>query len=299
MRITLLGTSCGVPTAERGLPSVALRREGEVLLFDCGEGTQRQMIKFGISFMKVSKVFITHFHGDHYLGLFGLVQSMSFFGREDELDIFGPVGMEEIAGNLRSIGNFRSNFEITGHDLASGDRIDCDGFSVHAHEVSHVIPTLGYVLKEHDRPGRFDLARAMDMGIPEGTLYKDLQQGRTIRWNGRKIRPEDVIGNPRPGRKLVYFGDVSPTPQLSEIAHGADLLVTEATFCEEMADKAVETGHSTIGQSCEIARNADVKRLILTHFSPRYEKDRISSEADFPSVIIGEDGLSLELPYSE
>ena len=297
MRITLLGTSCGVPTAERGLPSVAMRREGEVLLFDCGEGTQRQMINFGISFMRVTRIFITHFHGDHYLGLFGLVQSMSFFGREERLEIFGPAGTEKITGILRTIGNFRSSFEVSGRDLEPGDRVECEGYDVLAHGVEHVVPTLGYVLKEHERPGRFDLERARSLGLPEGNLYKELQQGRSVEWEGKTIRPGDVIGRPRPGRKIVYFGDVYPSADLVNIARGADLAVTEATFCEDMSERAAETGHYTVRQACQMAKEAGVRRLLLTHFSPRYEKDQISAEVDFPSTIIGEDGLSLEIKY--
>jgi len=299
MRVTLLGTSCGVPTVKRGLPCAAVRREGEVLLFDCGEGTQRQMIIFGISFMKVSSVFITHFHGDHYLGLFGLVQSMSFFGREERLDIFGPEGTEQISGFLRSIGNFRSGFEIAGHDLEDGERVERDGYSVLARGVNHVVPTLGYVLEEGERPGRFDLDRARSLGLPEGRLYKELQEGRSVEWSGKTIPPEDVIGGPRPGRRVVYFGDVMPSPDLPEIARDADLLVMEGTFCQDLADRAVETGHSTVRQACTIARESGAKRLLLTHFSPRYEREQISAEIDFGQAVIGEDGLTLDVPYPE
>ena len=299
MKVTLLGTSCGVPTAERGLSCAAVRREREVVLFDCGEGTQRQMMAFGLSFMRVNSVYVTHFHGDHYLGLFGLVQSMSFFGREEPLDLYGPPGMTELARRLPRIGNFRSGFEVRGHDLSSGDCIQRDGYVVECRAVDHVVPTNGYALLEDHRPGKFDLEKARSLGIPEGRLYKELQQGRTVTVGGREISPQDVIGPPRRGRKLVYLGDVVPGAGAVALSRGADLLITEATFCDDLAERAAETGHSTVRNACKLARDAGVRRLLITHFSPRYELEEIEAEVDFPRTVIGRDGLTLEVRYDE
>ncbi len=297
MKVTLLGTSCGVPTADRGLPAVAVQREREILLFDCGEGTQRQMMRFGLSFMKVSKIFITHFHGDHYLGLFGLVQSMSFFGRENPLDLYGPPGMAVLSDAFASIGNFRSGFEVRGHDLESGESVGCNGYRVLAVQVDHLVPTLGYALEEDTRPGKFDLGKAGSLGIPEGRLYKDLQQGRAINWQGRRVTPEEIVGPPRPGRRVVYFGDVLPSEAAVSLSRGADLLICEATFCEDLSERAIETGHSTVKRSCQMAREAKVMRLVLTHFSPRYNAEAIKEEIDLPRTVIGKDGLTLEVRY--
>lgn len=255
------------------------------------------MVRFGLSFMKVSKIFVTHFHGDHYLGLFGLVQSMSFFGRDQPLDIYGPPGMERISGILESIGDFRSGFSIVGHDLQSGDRVKCDGYQVSGMAVQHLVPTLGYVMQEDERPGSFNLDKAKAMGIPEGRLYKDLQMGRTIRWEGKEVRPEEILGPPRRGRKIVYLGDVLPSDQAMSLSRGANLLICEATFCEDLSDRAVETGHSTVRGACQMARDAGVRRLLLTHFSPRYDEEAIADEVDFPRTTIGKDGLTLEIRY--
>jgi len=297
MKVTLLGTSCGVPTPERGLPAVAVRREREVMLFDCGEGTQRQMIRFGLSFSKVNRIFVTHYHGDHYLGLFGLVQSMSFFGRERPLDLYGPRGMNRISRAIANIGNFAPAFDVVGHDLGPGERVECDHYIVRAEVVEHIVPTVGYSLEEDQRPGKFDLSKARKLGIPEGRLYKELQGGNAIRWQGRTIRPSEVLGPSRPGRKIVYLGDVLPSDRAVALCQDADLLVCEATFCEDLADRARETGHSTVKQSCEIARRANAKRLLLTHFSPRYDRQAIERELEFPGAIVGEDGLTVEVPY--
>lgn len=292
--MTVLGTSCGVPTAERGLPSVAVRREGEVLLFDCGEGTQRQMMRFGISFMKVSRIFVTHFHGDHYLGLFGLIQSMSFFGREDPLEVYGPAGTSEISRLLGAIGHFRSGFEVRGHDLEDSE-VQGMGYTVVSRWVDHVVPTLGYALIEDARPGRFDPDKALSLGVPEGRLFKEIQQGRSVVVDGREIAPGDILGPPRPGRKIVYFGDVIGTDPAVALARDADLLICEATFCDDLSERAEETGHLTVRQACGIAKRAGVKRLLLTHFSPRYDLEDIQREVEFPNAILGRDGATLEV----
>ncbi len=299
MKVMLLGTSCGVPTSERGLPAVAVCREREILLFDCGEGTQRQMVRFGLSFMKVDRIFLTHFHGDHYLGLFGLTQSMSFFGRQKPLHMYGPPGMEAIAETVSCIGNFRAGFKIVGHDIGPGDSVACQGYAVTPAAVDHLVPTLGYILQEDQRPGKFDVERASAMGIPPGRLYKELQMGRTVRVGRALIAPEQIVGPPRPGRKIVYLGDVLPSSSVVKFCRNADLLICEATFCEDLADRARETGHSTVRLACEIAAEAGVKRLLLTHFSPRYDEEAISEEITFRRTIVGRDGLTLEVRYSD
>ncbi len=297
MKVTLLGTSCGVPTRERGLPSVLIKRNGDAMLFDCGEGTQRQMMRFGVSFMKIDRVFVTHFHGDHYLGLFGLIQSMSFFGREEDLDIYGPRGMIEICETIAEIGNFMPGFEVVGHDISSGHNVEGSGFEVSAAKVRHSVPTLAYVIQEEERPGKFDIDKAKSIGIPEGALYKELQNGKEIQWEGKVVRPREVIGPPRPGRKVVYIGDALPTNEMVSTARDSDLMICEATFCQELADRALETGHSTVKQVCDVARKASVRKLVLTHFSPRYDIEDVREEVSFDKTIIASDGLEIKVPY--
>lgn len=293
-----MGTSCGVPTKYRGLPSVALRKNGELLLFDCGEGTQRQMMTYGLSFMKINRIFITHLHGDHYLGLFGLVQSMSFFGRTDPLEVFGPRSMESVCETVTTIGDFSPGFEVLGSDLSPGQTVDCEGYSVTAEGVRHSVPTLAYVVEEHERPGKFDVEKARSIGIPEGLLYKRLQEGEVVEWQGRSVEPSELMGPPRPGRKVVYIGDAEPTDEIVAIAKSANLLISEGTFCDDLADRAQETGHSTVRQICAIAERASVGRLLLTHFSPRYDAEDIRREVSFQPTLIGRDGMTLEVQYS-
>src|SRR5437899_9693518 len=218
MQIVFLGTSGSWPTPRRNVSAVALKRGPEVLLFDCGEGTQRQFMLSKLSFMQVSRVFVSHFHGDHFLGLPGMVQSMSMNGREAPLEVYGPRGIERLVGELLSLGYFTPGFAVHAKELPPGGEIDCGEYVVRAFEAVHTVPCVSFVLEEKTRPGRFSVDRAEALGIPSGPLYRQLQAGEPVTIGGRTIRPEDVLGPPRRGRKIVYTGDTMPHETLLEMA---------------------------------------------------------------------------------
>ncbi|HDO19276.1 MAG TPA: ribonuclease Z, partial [Thermoplasmatales archaeon] len=232
--IIFLGTGGSWPTAKRNVSAIAVKRGGEIILFDCGEGTQRQIQKSNISYMQITKIFITHFHGDHFLGLPGLIQTMQLNDRANPLHIYGPKGTERIVDTIKTLGYFKPAYPIYGMDLKDGDVIECDGYKIRAFRVNHTVPTLGYVLEENERPGRFDKKRALELGIPEGPLFGRLQRGREVKLDdGRVIKPSMVMGPPRPGRKIVYSGDTRPCDKLKEISRNADVLIHDATFASE------------------------------------------------------------------
>ena len=302
MRIVFLGTSGSWPTPKRNVSAIAVKRGPEVLLFDCGEGTQRQFMLSNLSFMQVTRVFLTHFHGDHFLGLPGLVQSMSMNGRERELLVYGPRGTEDLVETLVNIGHFKSAFPVVARGVKGGEEVDCGEYVVRAIEASHTVPATGYVLEEGIRPGRFSLEKAKALGIPEGPLFSRLQEGQTVTVDGQAIPPDRVLGPPRRGRKIVYTGDTLPSNRILEAARDADVLIHDATADTALEEKANRYGHSTGRQAAEIARDANVRTLILTHVSPRYE-DTASILADakavFPNVYMAEDFFEYETPYRE
>ncbi len=302
MRIVFLGTSGSWPTPKRNVSAIAVKRGPEVLLFDCGEGTQRQFMLSNLSFMQVTRVFLTHFHGDHFLGLPGLVQSMSMNGRERELLVYGPRGTEDLVETLVNIGHFKSAFPVVARGVKGGEEVDCGEYVVRAIEASHTVPATGYVLEEGIRPGRFSLEKAKALGIPEGPLFSRLQEGQTVTVDGQAIPPDRVLGPPRRGRKIVYTGDTLPSNRILEAARDADVLIHDATADTALEEKANRYGHSTGRQAAEIARDANVRTLILTHVSPRYE-DTASILADakavFPNTYMAEDFFEYEPPYRE
>ena len=210
MQIVFLGTSGSWPTPKRNVSGIAIKRGPEVVLFDCGEGTQRQFMASKLSFMQVSRVFLTHFHGDHFLGLPGLLQSMNFFGREAPLEVYGPKGCEALVLQLVSLGHFKAAYPVRARDLSPGETVDCGEYEVAAFEAVHTVPGLSYVLEEKPRAGRFDLEKAKALGIPAGPLYSRLQEGQAVTVDGKTFRPEQVRGPPRRGRKIVYTGDSMP-----------------------------------------------------------------------------------------
>lgn len=298
MKVTFLGTGGSIPSVNRSVSSAALQYGSDVLLFDCGEGTQRQLMMSSLSFMKIKRIFITHFHGDHFLGLPGLIQSMSFSGREDPLYIHGPAGMVELVNGIISLGYFAKGFEVWVGELDHGDTVKMDGYSVSAVRVDHSVPALGYVFQEDERPGRFLPGRAKGVGVPEGPLFSRLQRGHSVTVSGREVTPEMVMGPPRRGRKVVISGDTRPCQNLEEAARGADLLVHEATLDSSLADKAREFGHSTAEGAAGLAARAGVRSLFLNHISNRYEEpDLLEEEARqvFSGAVVAEDLMSVEV----
>jgi len=271
LRIIFLGTSGSWPTIKRGAPSIAIKRSGEVILFDCGEGTQRQLQKSNLSYMQISKIFITHFHGDHFLGMPGLIQTMQLNDRETPLNIYGPKGMNILVKQLLSLGYFSPNYKIISHEVDEGTILDFNEYTISIIRVKHGVPTIAYCFEEKLRPGKFNKPKALKLGIPEGPLYSKLQRGKEITLdNGKKIKPSMVLGPPRKGRKIVISGDTNPIKKMIDFAKGADILIHEATFDSSYEDISGDYGHSTSKQAADIAKKAKVNKLLLTHISPRY-----------------------------
>lgn len=302
MQIVFLGTSGSWPTPKRNVSAIAVKRGPEVILFDCGEGTQRQFMQSKLSFMQVSRIFLTHFHGDHFLGLPGLIQSMNFFGREAPLDVYGPTGAERLVAEVLSLGYFNPGFPVRAKELAAGASVDCGEYAVTAFEAVHTVPGLSYALEENVRPGRFSLEKAKELGIPAGPLYSQLQEGHAVTVGGRTIRPDEVLGPPRRGRKVVYTGDSMPHELLTKMAHGADVLIHDATSDAALEEKANRYGHSSSRQAAQVAKDAAVGLLVLTHLSPRYEDTTTilsDAKAIFDRVMLAEDFAEIEVPYPD
>jgi len=276
LRIIFLGTGGSWPTVKRNVSSLAIKRGSEILLFDCGEGTQRQFQQSNLSYMQISKIFITHFHGDHFLGLPGLIQTMQLNDRETPLHIYGPKGMEHLTNHLLTLGYFRPSYEIISHDITNGDEVEFEEYSIHVLKVKHNVPAFAYCLEEQQRPGKFNKPKALELGIPEGPLFSKLQCGQTISLaNGKNITPDMILGPSRKGRKIVISGDTMPCEEMIAFSKNADILVHEATFDSELEDIAKDYGHTTAAQAAEIAKKADVEKLFLVHISPRYLDYRV------------------------
>lgn len=271
MEILFLGTGGSWPCKEYNVPAIAIKFNNEIILFDCGEGTQRQFMQSKYSFMRVSKIFITHFHGDHFLGLPGLVQSMNLNDRTDDLEIYGPKGTIKIIATLLNLGYFTPAFNIKLFDLDKNENVKFNKYDVQAIPVDHGVPALGFVLQENSRPGKFNLTKAKALGIPKGPLYRKLQSGKTIEIKGKKIKPEMVLGKPRKGRKIVYSGDTRPCDAIIRSSKDANVLIHDACLDSTLETKAKNYGHSTAKQAAEVAKSAKVKVLFLIHHSPRYK----------------------------
>lgn len=300
IRVTFLGTAAARPTVGRNVSGLAVQREGDLMLFDCGEGTQRQMMRFGTGFA-VGAIFVTHLHADHFLGIIGLLRTMGLQGREEPLQFFGPRGAEEVLQSATHLGVDRIQFPISIRELEPGDAVPRGEYEVQAFRVQHGTPALGYILREHPRLGRFDVDRARALGVPEGPLFGQLHRGEPVSVGGRTIDPSEVVGDPRPGRLVVYTGDTRPVPSTLDAARGADLLIHEATFTEDEAQRAFETFHSTARGAARLAREAEVDRLVLTHVSARYADNPspLLEEAVeiFQQTTVAHDGLTIELGY--
>ena len=299
--LVFLGTSGSMPTAQRAPSALLLRRGGDRLLFDCAEGTQRQLLRSSVGLIDVREVFLTHFHADHYLGLPGMLKTFALRGRVDPMTIYGPRGLVELFAALRRVFG-KLTYEVELVQLAPGDVLDRGDHRLVAVGVDHGVSAIGYALVEQPRPGRFDVEAADALGVPPGPERGTLQGGDPITLpDGRTITPDSVLGQPRPGRTIVIAGDTAPAREIVDVARGADLLVHEATFCEEERDRAAETLHSTAAGAAEIARAAEVRLLALTHISNRYFGPEVLREAReiFPETIVPRDFDVVEVPFPE
>jgi ribonuclease Z len=302
LTIRFLGTAASRPTVERNVSALAVVREGETLLFDCGEGTQRQMMRYGISF-GLGDIFFSHFHADHILGVIGLIRTMALQGRTDPLRLWGPRGAVRILRRAEGFGAERPGFPVEIFELAEGESIRRDEYAVVPFGADHRgTPALGYAIVENARKGRFDPERARAIGIPEGPLWGRIHRGLAVTLDdGRTIDPAEIVGPPRSGRRIAITGDTRPCAATVEAAQGADLLIHEATFAEEEAQRAADTGHSTAREAAEIAARAAVKRLILTHLSARYSRDTRDLEREaravFPETLVARDGMEVEIVF--
>ncbi|MCX8153469.1 MAG: ribonuclease Z [Candidatus Bathyarchaeota archaeon] len=304
LRILFLGTSGSVPTNTRSLPAVLIKRQDEYLMFDCGEGVQRQMIKAKVGFHKKMKIFISHMHGDHVLGLLGILQTMALMDRERKVEVYGPVGLKRLLESAREVLQFCLTFPVEVYEIRDAGVIcETKEYMVEAAKSSHVITSWAYAFVEKPRPGRFYPEKARALGVPEGELWSRLQHGESVTLpNGLIVNPHEVAGPPRKGRKIIYTGDTRPFGGFAEFAANADLIIHESTFDDTLSDKADLDGHSTPRQAAQQAAAAKAKKLVLTHISARYADPSVLLEQArkiFSDVLVAEDFMELELPLSE
>jgi len=300
--LVFLGTSASMPTSQRAPAAFLLRRGGERLLFDCAEGTQRQLQRSTVGLPDIEEIFLTHFHADHFLGLPGMLKTFALRGREDvPLTVYGPEGLRALFSRLKPFLG-RLPYRLTTVELSVGETLERGDYVLETFAVEHGVPALGYALVEYDRPGRFDVATADALGVPPGRERGVLQGGEPLTLaDGRVITPEAVLGPARPGRKVVLTGDTAPSPSVVQAAHKADLLVHEATFSADEVARARETLHATAAEAAEVARLADVKLLALTHVSTRYFGSELAGEARevFANTVVPRDFDVIEVPFLE
>jgi ribonuclease Z len=299
--LVFLGTSGSVPTARRGLAGTLLRRGGERILFDCGEGTQRQLLRSSVGLVELPEIFLTHYHADHYLGLPGMLKTFALRGREVPLTVYGPPGLVDLFSILRRIFG-RLNYELGLVELRPGEAVERADYRIEAIAVEHGITANGYALVEAPRPGRFDVEEARRLGVPSGPLFGRLQGGETVELDDvASVAPEQVLGPPRPGRKVVLAGDTRATASVLAAARDADLLVHEATFSVEEGERAEETLHATATTAAELAAAAGVRMLALTHLSNRYFGPEIVREARalFPETVVPRDFDIIDVRFPE
>jgi len=301
MRVVFLGTSGSMPTTRRSSSSVVVRLGRDLMMFDCGEGTQRQMVRARVGFRRNMKIFLTHLHGDHVLGLPGLLQTMSLLRRERQLDVYGPIGtVEYVKAFSETLGG--PTFPVVIHEILEPSVVYSDDrLEVVAVKSSHRVESWSYGLIEKPRPGRFHPDKAKALGVPEGRLWHALQHGEAVTVEGRTVEPTQVSDPPRPGRRIVISGDTRPYPEMIELARSADLLIHEATFSHDLQERAEEDGHTTAREAAEVAKEAGAKMLALIHISSRYfDPDVLLEEAKqvYKDVFIAEDLMEIELPLS-
>ena len=302
LRLTFLGTSAAQPTIGRNLTGHALRREREFFLVDCGEGTQRQLQRSTVGLPDIEEIFLTHYHADHFLGLPGMLKTFALRGRDETpLTVYGPRGLRELFKQLQPFLG-RLPYPTSLVELEPGETVPRGDYAIEPFAADHGVAALGYALVEPERPGRFDVAIADELGVPAGPARGRLQAGEDVALpDGRTVTPAAVLGEPRPGRRVVISGDTSPSPTVVQAAYGADLLVHEASFLADEAERARETNHSTAAVAAEVARLAQVRLLALTHVSPRYFGPELAEEARavFPNTVVPRDFDVIEVPFVE
>jgi ribonuclease Z len=299
--LVFLGTSGSMPTARRAPAALLLRRGGERLLFDCAEGTQRQLLRSNVGLIELREIFLTHYHADHYLGLPGMLKTFSLRGRELPITVYGPPGLRDLFDGLRRIFG-RLSYMVELKELRPGDELIREDYRLATFAVAHGVSAIGYALVEEARPGRFDVQAADALGVPAGPERGALQRGESVTLpDGEVITADKVLGSPRPGRKVVIAGDGSPSESVIEAARGADVLVHEATFCEDERDRARETQHSTALEAAGVARAAGVELLALTHLSNRYSGGEVAREAStiFPATVVPKDFDTIDVRFEE
>ena len=299
--VVFLGTSGSMPTPKRALPATLVRRGGERLLFDCGEGTQRQLLRSDVGLVELEEIFLTHFHADHYLGLPGMLKTFALRGREVPLTVYGPRGLDDLLGSLRRIFG-RLTYSVSPVELEPGEELARGDYRIEAFAVDHGVTAVGYALVEDERPGRFDVEVADRLGVPAGRERGILQGGEPVTLaDGRVVTPEEVLGAPRAGRKIVLTGDTAPAASVVEAAAGADVLVHEATFLADERARARETSHSTAGEAALVGQEAGVTLLALTHVSTRYFGHQVVDEAAqvFPGTVVPRDFDVVTIPFPE
>ena len=299
--LVFLGTSGSAPTANRAPPALLVRRGGDRLLFDCAEGTQRQLMRSTIGLPDLEEIFISHFHADHYLGLPGMLKTFQLRQRETPLTIYGPHGLNDLFAGLRRVFG-RVSYPLELVEVRPGEALERDGYRILVFPVDHGVAAVGYAVDEHERPGRFDNAAADALGVPFGPERGALQRGESITLaDGRVLTPAAVVGPARAGRRIVISGDTAPVETVRALAEGADVLVHEATFTEDDRERAADTMHSTALQAAEVAQDAAVRLLALTHVSPRYFGPELAREARevFPATVVPRDFDVIEVPFAE
>ncbi|MGH7501528.1 MAG: ribonuclease Z [Longimicrobiales bacterium] len=302
LRVTFLGTAASRPTVGRNVSGLAVHREGDLLLFDCGEGTQRQMMRFGTGFA-VTDIFFTHDHADHFLGVTGLLRTLGLQDWTEPVRLWAPKGCGTTLHDAVRLGNERVPFDVAIIEMEAGERVPRDGYDIEAYRTRHGSRSLGFALIEHERLGRFHPDTARALGVPEGPLFGRLHRGESVEVDGRTITAAEVVGPARPGRRLVYTGDTRPCRATIEIARNADLLIHDATFGQDEIERARATDHATAREAAEVARKANVEHLVLTHISARYADDPRLLEREarhvFTNVTVAHDGLEIEVPFRD
>ncbi|MDI6859066.1 MAG: ribonuclease Z [Methanocellales archaeon] len=303
LKVTFLGTGGTLPTTNRNPSAIIINRKGELMLFDCGEGTQQQMMRAKTGMRNLTSIFITHYHADHILGIPGLIQTMSFQGRTEPLHIYGPRWIHEFIKMLLALGYYKLNFDVKGHELRPEDVVERAEYAIKAIKTDHGIPSLGYVLEEKERLGRFDREKAIELGVPPGPLFSKLHSGETVFVGGREIKSSQVVGPPRRGRKIIYTGDTRPIETVTEAARNADLLIHDGTLTHDLLDWAIEAKHSTAKEAAEIASKACVGELVLMHISSRYSEDPSpllrEAQAIFKNSHVAKEFMEIVIPYPD